>query len=130
MVAILLVTLFLLVGRSSSAPKTCMCSNPFQGTQQHFAGDPQTLCSTDPGVCYVQCGSGCSDELGAAGFLGAGLCQSAVACDLVVGQHEARFQQNCKNGVCNQVNVINLKLESVQNCEGRSNCVQNVQGLC
>merc|ERR1712233_99602 len=65
-------------------PDVCECINPFQGTNQHYRGDPEALCSDlGPGFCYVECNHACRDQKQTASR---GRCQSTLACAVYRGE--------------------------------------------
>merc|ERR1712038_155580 len=67
-------------GSSASPAPLCDCINPFQGTNQAYRGDPDSLCgSGGPGFCYVACNGACRDQKQTAS---ASRCQSTLACDV------------------------------------------------
>jgi len=64
-------------------PPTCVCINPFTGTNKEYKGIPDALCgSGGPGFCYVNCDGGCSDQAPTAN---PSRCQSKLACDVNSG---------------------------------------------
>merc|ERR1712055_127464 len=68
---------------SKIEPDVCECTNPFQGTRNHYRGDPEALCSDfGPGFCYVDCNRACRDEKPTASR---GRCQSTLACGVYHG---------------------------------------------
>merc|ERR1712173_101761 len=117
---IIMIIIIIFLHSSNSAPNTCKCSNPYPGRT-----DPDFMCSF--GTCFVQCGSGCNDEVSETLGFWAGRCRSAKACALPGGKEDLKVEMNCKNSVCKQTNVINLKISNTQNCYG-SNCVMKNQG--
>merc|ERR1712115_37489 len=116
---IMMILIIMFAHSANSAPNTCRCSNLSGQT------NPEFMCNF--GDCYVPCGSGCNDEVAETSGFFAGRCRSAKACDLPGGKKDVKVEMNCKNSVCSQTNVINLKITNTQNCSG-SNCVMKNQG--